>query len=527
MNASIDFLRVEVLERVAEVSPKTRSERTPNSPRTWKPVLVALMLGVVRLSAATWVAGGTGQWMDAGKWAGGPPAEDSDVEIRGLGNVTVGGDTPDSMLRVQKLDLLPEGGSSPVLMINNLGARQFSASDTITLDGNAVLEVHGSTLRIDGVQGGHFNFLGGEVSLQEGRIQATRGATFRVGRMGRGLMTVLSGELIAEADLIVGGLGGSSGVMVLQSGLVRASGMFQVADDIGSEGVVRIHGGQLVATNMTARIGDDGHGSLEVHGGAVRFGDVSVGRDRTGQGQLRVSGGRLEAGDISLGRLVGSQGVASFSGGEALLPMDHLYVGREGHGVLRLEGGTVHASNVVVAAGQGASGVMEIHSGVLRTGRLNVASANATFRWEGGRIETASTAADSRPFIVGNGRSPAVLLLLGGEHVFPGGLVISSNAVLEGQGTVVGRLTVLAGGSNRLERGGTLPAAPVLALSLTDGVPHVSLESVAGLVYVVEARSSGIIGWSIVGRVVGTGGLVTVVDSSGRQPFRIYRARVE
>ncbi len=490
-------------------------------------LLAALLVGGFRLSASTWVAENAGAWGDSANWAGGFPGPDSDIAITGLARVLVGSETPAGMLTVQKLDLLPDGVGSPVLEISNLGQRPFLASDTMTLAGTATLSVEGSTVLVDGEQGGHFNFLSGEVSLVEGRIRATRGATLRVGRTGIGLMRVRSGEVFAEGDLIVGGLGGSSGVMEIQSGLVLANGIFQVADDVGSEGIVRVHGGQLVATNMTVRIGDDGRGSLEISGGTVRLGDVSVGRDLTGVGELSVMGGRVEAGDISLGRLVGSHGTASFRGGEVLLPADDLYVGRDGHGVLRLEGGTAHVSNVVVAVGQGASGVLEMYSGLLRTSHLNIASANATFRWEGGRIETSSTVADRRAVVVGNGRFPAALFLAGGEHVFPGGLVISSNAVLEGKGTVVGGVTVLAGGSNRLETEILAPKAPRLALSLIDGIPAVSLNTVVGIGYVVEGWAGGAPGWSTVARAVGTGGRLTVVDPAGRQSSKIYRARVE
>jgi hypothetical protein len=527
MNTSIHLPNSRFGNPTCERAGRSGKNMPANSARAFVQVCAAFMLGAAPLSASTWVGGEAGKWGDAVKWSGGVPGGNSDVLIQGLANVVVGEATSDDMLTIQKLDLVPDGGVSPRLRISGLGNRPFLASDTFTMDGNAVLEVDGSTLRIDGLMGGHLNFLAGEMLLRVGRIQTTRGATFRVGRTGNGHLSMLSGELVAEGDLIVGGLGGSSGLLELHSGVVAVTGLLQVADDIGSEGLVRIHGGEIVATNITVRIGDDGRGSLEMRGGSARFGDVSVGRDLTGEGQLSVVGGRLEAGDISLGRLSGSRGIATFAGGEVLLPLDNLYIGREGHGVLCLEGGTLHASNVVVAAGQSASGVLEMHSGVLRTSHLNVASANATFRWEGGRIETAATATDGRPLVVGNGRSPAVLLLVGGEHVFPGGLVVSSNAVLEGDGKVLGRVTVLPGGSNRLESPGPAPGAPRLSISLSDGFPSVSLTTVVGLGYLVETRSNGTPGWSAVGRVAGTGGLVTVVDSEGRQPFRIYRARVE
>jgi hypothetical protein len=527
MNTSIDLANAVISDRSAAFDFKTEYNFRGKGLFSLGKVWAVLMVSLTQLSASTWVGGQAGEWSDVTRWSGGIPGENSDVLIQGSAKVVVGAAALADWLTIQKLDLLPDGGVSPQLQLSGLANRSFVALDTLTLDGDAVLEVYGSSLRIDGLLGGHLNFLAGQVSLREARIHTSGAATLRVGRTGSGRMTVLNSEVLAEADCIVGGLRGSSGVLELHSGVVMANGLFQIADDIGSEGLVRIHGGQLTATNVTARIGDDGRGSLEILGGLVRFGDVSVGRDITGEGQLKVLGGRLEAGDMSLGRVTGSQGIASFAGGEVLLPNDDLYVGRGGRGVLRLEGGTVHASNVVLAAEPGSSGVMEVHSGVLRTSRLNVASANATFRWEGGRIETGSTAADLRPFVVGNGRSPAVLSLLGGEHVFPGGLVISSNAVLEGKGTIVGRVTVLAGGSNRLEGTGPLPDAPRLALSLSGGVPSLSLTTVVGLGYVVEALGSGTTGWSAVGRVVGTGGWMTVVDSTGMQPFRIYRARVE
>jgi hypothetical protein len=320
MNTSIHLPNSRFGNPTCERAGRSGKNMPANSARAFVQVCAAFMLGAAPLSASTWVGGEAGKWGDAVKWSGGVPGGNSDVLIQGLANVVVGEATSDDMLTIQKLDLVPDGGVSPRLRISGLGNRPFLASDTFTMDGNAVLEVDGSTLRIDGLMGGHLNFLAGEMLLRVGRIQTTRGATFRVGRTGNGHLSMLSGELVAEGDLIVGGLGGSSGLLELHSGVVAVTGLLQVADDIGSEGLVRIHGGEIVATNITVRIGDDGRGSLEMRGGSARFGDVSVGRDLTGEGQLSVVGGRLEAGDISLGRLSGSRGIATFAGGEVLLP---------------------------------------------------------------------------------------------------------------------------------------------------------------------------------------------------------------
>lgn len=487
----------------------------------WLVALCPLPIG-----AATWVEGDSGGWEEANRWVSGLPEVGTDVVILGGSRVGIGSDVPDSMLRIGRLDLGPSSSGSPMLWLQQLGGRGIHAADTVTMDGSSTIRLESASLRIDGGVGGHLNFRSGTIQVQTGTLQTMGGATLRVGRTGHGVLSVDNGFVEAGNDLIVGGLAGALGILELRSGVIQVHGLLQVADDVGSVGEIDVQGGTLTAVQTTSRIGDDGRGSLRMGGGFVRLADVSVGRDMTGRGSIVMTGGRLEAEDVSLGRLPGSQGIATLSGGELHLPNDTLYVGREGHGELVVSGATVVVSNLVVSASATATGRMEIQSGIVRAQRLLMASEGATVRWAGGRLETGFTDAGSLPFVVGDGRSVATLVLLGGEHHFPGGLVISANASLEGAGSISGPVTILPGGINRLQGIVESPQAPRLAPVVRDGRLLILVSTESGVSYRLEMRMGMEAPWVGVGRVDGTGTPWEYEVPVSQGSYAIYRAVV-
>lgn len=483
-----------------------------------------IVLSLLPTGAATWIEGNPGGWHEANRWANGLPEDGADVVILGGSKVVIESTVPDSMLRIERLDLGPSSSGSPTLWLQELSGRGIHAANTVTLDGNSALSLEDASLRINGGLGGHLNFRSGTIRIQSGILQTTGGATMRVGRTGRGVMTVENGLVDAGNDLIVGGLAGASGLLELKSGDIGVQGLLQVADDAGSSGEIHVQGGTLTSVQTTSRIGDDGTGALRIGGGVVRLADVSVGRDLTGRGSILMTGGRLEAEDVSLGRLAGAQGTATLSGGEFHVPNDTFYVGREGHGELVVNGATVVVSNLIVSATPTSTGRMQIQSGTVRAQRVVIGSVGATVQFVGGRFEAGFTDAGSQPFVVGDGQSAATLVLLRGEHHFPGGLVISANASLEGVGSISGPVTVLPGGFNRLQAMGGAPKAPQLLSGFRDGRFLISVPTESGVSYRLEVKTGSETPWVGIGRVDGTGKPWELEVPVSQASYGIYRA---
>jgi len=96
-------------------------------------------------------------------------------------------------------------------------------------------------------------------------------------------------------------------------------------------------------------------------------------------------------------------------------------------------------------------GAVVLNSGLLRAGTLSVINKGmGKFIFNGGVLQTLNTAAlfNGAPFLVGNGIDAATYeMLLAGIHRFSDGLVISSNALLTGFGTIRGNVFVANGGT--------------------------------------------------------------------------------
>jgi T5SS/PEP-CTERM-associated repeat protein len=119
-----------------------------------------------------------------------------------------------------------------------------------------------------------------------------------------------------------------------------------------------------------------------------------------------------------------------------------MIVGQGGHGTYNLNGGEVVA-DTLLATNVGKS-VFNFTSGTLRT--------------------RSTTVANGSQFVIGNGVSPATFELLGnGAHNLS--LIVSSNAILIGNGTLVGGVDVQGGGVLIPGAGGTAPAVGKIIFS--------------------------------------------------------------
>jgi hypothetical protein len=106
---------------------------------------------------------------------------------------------------------------------------------------------------------------------------------------------------------------------------------------------------------------------------------------------------------------------------------------------LTVTGGSLTVTNAT------ATGVLEVRRGsiVCDSGTVTVDSlvavngSNSVIFLSGGTLNTkASSFSNAAPFVVGNGTNAANLHLLGGTHTFSGGLVVLTNAVVDGCGTI-------------------------------------------------------------------------------------------
>jgi hypothetical protein len=113
-----------------------------------------------------------------------------------------------------------------------------------------------------------------------------------------------------------------------------------------------------------------------------------------------------------------------------------------------VDGGVLRATNGF------ATGVLDVRrgtnvldSGLIEADRLLLTNTAGLFEFNGGTLVVkSSTVNNNPPFRVGNGVNPSVLKLAGnGNHVYVGGLIVSSNATLIGNGSLSGPFTLQPG----------------------------------------------------------------------------------
>ncbi len=377
----------------------------------------------------------------------------------------------------------------------------------------------------------------------------------------------------------VGNLG--HGEVHISGGTNLVLGEFHVADtDIGS-GLVSITGGRLIATNDLTAIGRHGVGQMTISNASVQLTNTSVGRHDGSFGYLTVQTNGLLTliQDLSIGRFSNSVGSVLIDGGTLSLPNDNIWVGREGLGDLTISNGTVQAKSIFVAlstdptnmpsgtlslvggqifissdfvVGTEAfstghvsvaggqliatntaasasliipSGTFTINGGSLIVDRIFLTNSSSELNIVGGTLQAKyMTVSNGLPFVVGDGVQPAKLNLLGGNFFFANGLVISSNASVEGCGTIVGNIT----------NHGTLATncPPTIAFTAINRVANsvsLSFSTVSNLTHVLEYKNQlNEANWTpLLPAFLGNGSVMTKVDSTASVPSRCYRIRAQ
>ena len=123
-------------------------------------------------------------------------------------------------------------------------------------------------------------------------------------------------------------------------------------------------------------------------------------------------------------------------------------IGNGQSNTVTLAGGTVFVTNSASLVNHA---TLVLNSGWFNAGSLSVAGGtqNNLIYLNGGTLQSGSTSyGNVQPFVVGDGTDAANFLLTGnGTHSFPAGVMIASNATLNGTGTVLSDVTVYNGGT--------------------------------------------------------------------------------
>ena len=270
-------------------------------------------------------------------------------------------------------------------------------------------------------------------------------------------------------SLFVGYSGSSNQLTIANGGTVKATGVVIGNQTDAVANAITVNGGSLMPNAYSPLSLDVRRGSLTINSGTVTVTQLLA--TNGASSVVAFNGGSLNSSGtlISNGTafLVGGTGATlNLTGGVDAFYNGLTIGGSGGSNQLNVSGiTTMTASNLIVgvaggAAGNGVSlngGVMTISDGVGR-GALNILCGSFTFNggtatvdrlsltngvnsgflFGSGILNTAgSLVSNGVLFAIGNGTQPATLNLMGGNHSFVNGLVVSSNATLSGAGLLM------------------------------------------------------------------------------------------
>ncbi len=319
--------------------------------------------------------------------------------------------------------------------------------------GTGVVTVAGGTLAATNL------FLGS--SSSQNRLIASNGAVvvnsnaflgYDTFSRGNNALITGAGTLWSNRQTLIVGQSGSSNRVVVSEGarLETRFATLGVNSSSSNNEMIVTGPGSFWRIEQNFTVGSSGSGNRLVitNGGRVRgsglIGFLTSSNNEvvvTGSGSSWTNGGTLFVGSVGGGnRLVISDG------GEVIQQPYDVIVGGSSSSLnnrLVVDGGSLR----VVGP---SSGVLDVRHGtnVLNAGLIGVdkvllTNAAGWFEFNGGTLSVlTSTVSNGRVFRVGNGLSPAALVLSGnGAHSFSNGLSISANAALTGNGTVIAGVT--------------------------------------------------------------------------------------
>jgi T5SS/PEP-CTERM-associated repeat protein len=543
-----------------------------------------LLSGITASAQKIWTNPTSGNWGAGINWSGNtPPSSSSVVYITNANTktVTIDATTPAANLTIATLRLGAPPGATNTLLLSGAGANNpLVCQVALVLADGAALRVTNSALFADIINSAVD--IDGSLTLDSGSITfGDTTVTARVGRATSGRLVINSGTVTAGA-VTVGGLTNSSGVINLNGGTLDIATLFSVGRNASTTGSVFMAGGQLIATNDTARIGDSGAGQMTVSNSVVALTNLNVGRDPLSTGILTLQNGASVSlfADLSIARFSGSTGAVFVTGGLLAATNNTIYVGREGSGQMTISNGTAQAASLLVAADftNTADGMFKMTGGnldlssnlvvggaSLSTGRVSVAGGtitvtnpagtamvsvpnggltlsggsltadnlfltNATgqFVFNGGALNSQNaTVANGSPFVVGDGVAAATLHMNGGTLSFANGLIISSNATLNGCGTIIG--AIINHGLIATNCAGALAQPTITGVTKAATTNAIAFTTVNGQNYTLEFKNalSDATWTAILPSVTGNGSVMTLIDTTATVPARFYRVRAQ
>lgn len=460
-------------------------------------VLLLLTFTTPVHAVKVWTNSLSGFWQDRTNWLQqSAPDINSSVQITNdvTKTIILNELTPVTNLSIISLLLNAPPGATNTLLLSNVGPTNPLTMNTgLELQDGAAMRITNSALLCQ-LTNDHVN-IDGSIILDSGSIDfGDTTVTARVGRVTSGVLTI-NGGLASLGAVTVGGLVNSSGTLAINGGQLNVSSFLSVGRNPATVGTFSMTGGQVNVLNDDTKVGDGGVGQMTISNATAVLTNLAVGHDTAssgaltiqdgallllsnnivvatsiqstgtvlmtggrisapgqkirvgaqGQGQFTLSAGAIDTGDfwISADPVTTASGVFAMTGGSVNLSSS-LVVGSalNSAGQLSLNGGTITVSNSTAAALVGVgNGSVTLNAGTLTVDNLTVTNTTGQFFFNGGTLSSKATiVANGAPFRVGDGTSAATLYLNGGTHSFPNGLVISSNAVLAGCGTIIGSI---------------------------------------------------------------------------------------
>jgi T5SS/PEP-CTERM-associated repeat protein len=536
-------------------------------------------------AAKIWKSPTDGYWRDGTNWSGNlSPDSTSFIDITTNNGVTITIDalTDATNLTVQKLTLGGPPGATNMLFLNNAGTNNpLVFQSGLELQDGAVMRITNSALLVS-LTNNHVN-LDGALTLDSGSITFEGGntVTARVGRVTSGTLTINSGT-VSFGTVTVGGLTNSSGVVNMNGGTFNISSLFSIGRNLGTTGLVSVLGGQLGVLGDDTRVGDSGVGQLTISNATAWLTNLYVGRDALSAGILTLQNGgtTILSNDLSIARFSGSTGTVLVTGGQLAAIGQKIYVGREGDGQMTLSDGVVQAASLLIAAnltnsptgnfvmsggslnlssnlfvgssgfstGQVIiaggmitltnpaamailsvpSGTLTLNAGTLTTDSVRLTNGAGQFVFNGGILNTKSTTVTNGvAFIVGDGADAATLHLDGGTHSFANGLIISSNATLNGCGTIIG--TIVNHGTIATNCGVALVRPAITGQKKTGATNTISFTTVNGQTYTLEFKNAltDALWTALTPPTNGNGSVVTLKDTTATTSSRFYHVRAQ
>jgi len=391
--------------------------------------------------------------------------------------------------------------------IGNIGVGQFNVS------GGTVLLF--SELHIGDDSSG-FGTGSGAALITGGQLIATNDTT-AVGRYGPGVMT-LSNATAWLTNVSVGRHDGSIGTLNIQSNaqlyLLDALSIARFSNSVGH---VLVTGGLLSLTNDNIWVGREGTGDMIISNGTVQAVSAFVALSTVvtdcitmlpvtnmPSGTLTVAGGNLL---LSSNLLVGT---SSISTGQVSIAGGNLTVAGAGN------------SGYIAVA----SGTFTLDQGNLTTDKLFLTNNTGQFNFKNGTLQAKNiTVANGAPFVIGDGFSPATLVLQGGTYSFADGLVISNNATVTGCGTILGSISNFGTLATNCAPAGVT----ITATTRTDSTNTIFFTTINGSNHVLEYKNTlNDLSWTaLLPGVVGNGQVLSRMDTNAIVPSRFYRIHLE